>query len=50
MKNRLDSNFEGIGTKPHYARALYDYGHGGVMVAHAVDELKGATSKGVVAY
>ncbi|MGP4970825.1 LA2681 family HEPN domain-containing protein [Psychrobacter aquimaris] len=29
----------------HYARALYDYGHGGVMVAHAVDELKGAISK-----
>lgn len=29
----------------HYARALYDYGHEGVMVAHAVDELKGAISK-----
>ncbi|MFT6584780.1 MAG: hypothetical protein ACJAVU_000877 [Cognaticolwellia sp.] len=32
----------------HYARALYDYGHGGVMVAHAVDELKGAISKGAL--
>lgn len=29
----------------HYARALYDYGHGGVMIAHAVDELKEAISK-----
>lgn len=29
----------------HYARALYDYGHAGVMIAHAVNELKGAISK-----
>ncbi|WP_115718515.1 LA2681 family HEPN domain-containing protein [Gallaecimonas mangrovi] len=35
---------KGIGLT-HYARALYDYGHGNVMVAHAVDELKGAISK-----
>jgi tetratricopeptide (TPR) repeat protein len=35
---------KGIGLT-HYARALYDYGHAGVMVAHAVDELKGAISK-----
>lgn len=35
---------KGVGLT-HYARALYDYGHGGVMVAHAVDELKGAIAK-----
>lgn len=35
---------KGVGLT-HYARALYDYGHGGVMVAHAVDELQGAISK-----
>jgi tetratricopeptide (TPR) repeat protein len=35
---------KGIGLT-HYARALYDYGHAGVMVAHAVDELRGAISK-----
>lgn len=35
---------KGVGLT-HYARALYDYGHAGVMVAHAVDELKGAISK-----
>lgn len=35
---------KGVGLT-HYARALYDYGHGGVMVAHAFDELKGAISK-----
>ncbi|WP_417511125.1 LA2681 family HEPN domain-containing protein [Methylophaga sp.] len=32
----------------HYARALYDYGHGGVMVAHAVEELNRAISKGAL--
>lgn len=35
---------KGVGLT-HYARALYDYGHTGVMVAHALDELKGAISK-----
>ncbi len=38
---------KGVGIT-HYARALYDYGHAGVMVAHAVDELKGAISKGAL--
>ncbi|MGK0272855.1 MAG: tetratricopeptide (TPR) repeat protein [Cocleimonas sp.] len=35
---------KGVGLT-HYAHALYDYGHGSVMVAHAVDDLKGAISK-----
>jgi len=35
---------KGIGLT-HYAHALYDYGHAGVMIAHAVDEFKGAISK-----
>jgi hypothetical protein len=38
---------KGVGLT-HYARALYDYGHAGIMVAHAVDELKGAISKGAL--
>lgn len=38
---------KGVGLT-HYARALYDYGHGGVMVAHAVDELKEAISKSAI--
>jgi tetratricopeptide (TPR) repeat protein len=38
---------KGVGLT-HYARALYDYGHADIMVAHAVDELKGAISKGAL--
>jgi hypothetical protein len=38
---------KGVGLT-HYARALYDYGHAGIMVAHAVDELKGAITKDAV--
>lgn len=34
---------KGVGLTA-YAHALYDYGHAGVLVAHAVDELKGAIS------
>ncbi|MCJ8321557.1 MAG: LA2681 family HEPN domain-containing protein [Colwellia sp.] len=38
---------KGVGLT-HYARTLYDYGHAGIMVAHAVDELKEAISKGAL--
>jgi len=32
----------------HYARNLYDYGHAGILVAHAVDNLRDAISKGAL--
>ncbi|WP_139172871.1 LA2681 family HEPN domain-containing protein [Vreelandella arcis] len=35
---------KGVGLAD-YARALYDYGNASVVVAHALDELKGAISK-----
>ena len=46
----LEPNFAmALGNKgvslTSYALALYDHGHAGIMIAHAVDELKGAISK-----
>ncbi|PCJ30153.1 MAG: hypothetical protein COA90_10240 [Gammaproteobacteria bacterium] len=38
---------KGVGLT-HYARSLYDYSHAGILVAHAVDDLRAAISEDAV--